>query len=140
MSNPRLTLSLGLLLLMFAGGCRHAPTTHPADTGARKTVKSFYEALIRSDWPAAYELMHPDSRGTCTAAQFARLGDAYRQSLKFEPTEVQIRSCAEHGTEAVAHVVLVGHTGGQHRMKDGLNLKWHEGTWRVLLPTQFGTP
>ena len=57
-----------LFLMPLTAGCGHEP--EPPDTGARATVQAFYQALLRQDWPAAYALVHPDSKIRCSEQQF----------------------------------------------------------------------
>src|SRR3954467_12710922 len=98
----------GCALLVAAGVAGCAGTTTPRRGGPEEAVQGYFEALCRQDWPRAYAALHPDSRSRCSAEQFARLAKNYRRDLGFEPEEVRVRSCEEHGTEAVAHVVLLG--------------------------------
>src|SRR5262245_41607451 len=110
-----------VLLVLLAGCGGPAP---PAGTGARDVVQGYCDAIVRREGRQAYAALHPDSRKHCTAEQFAWLSDAYRRQLGFEPSQARVRSCEEHATEAIAHVVLTGR--GQHRRsqyKDGLVLR-----------------
>ncbi len=119
-------------------GCGPATST-PAGTGARETAESFYEAVIRQDWPAAHAALDPDVRKRLSPEQFARLAAQYRRGLGLEPEAVHVRSCEEHGTEAIAHVTLTGRgpTGhGQYR--DSVLLRKNGSTWGVVLPPNFG--
>jgi hypothetical protein len=124
------------VLLLAAGlGC----AARPADTGAREVVQDYYEALARQDWPQAYADLHPDSRRRWSADQFARLAQGYRRGVGFEPDGVRIRSCEEHGGEAVAHVVLTGPgPAGQRGYRDAVTLRRDGDRWGVELPPQFG--
>jgi hypothetical protein len=50
-----------------------------------------------------------------------------------------VRSCEEHGDEAVAHVVFAGKTAsGTRSFKDGLTLRRGATGWGVVLPPGFG--
>jgi hypothetical protein len=119
-------VALGLL------GCGAAPL---AGTGAREAAQAYFEALIRRDWPTAYTLLHPESRRRLTADEFAGLAAAYRRRLGFEPEEVRIRACEEHGQDATAHVVIAGRLPRSPRhFKDALTLKRDDGLWKVVLP------
>ena len=127
-----------LLVAALAAGCGRGPEP-PADTGAREAAQAFYEALVRQDWDAAHAALHPDSRARCGAADFARRARTYRDRLGFAPEAVQIRSCEEHGDEAIAHVVLTGRTGDRsRRYEDGVILQRAAAGWGVVLPIRFG--
>jgi hypothetical protein len=127
-----------LLVAGLASGCGHAPAP-PPDTGSREAVRDYYEALVRQDWGRAYTALHPDSRARCSAEQFTRLAQSYRRNLGFEPEEVQVRSCEEHGDEAVAHVMLNGRPGGKQRhYKDAATLRHSGSQWGIVLPRSFG--
>jgi hypothetical protein len=129
---------VGLVLLAGLAGCNWAPAP-PAGTGARETAQAYCEALVQRDWQQAYAALHPDSQKRCTQEQFTRLAQAYRRNLGFEPEEVQVRSCGERGTEAIAHVVLTGRASSQaRRYKDGVTLRQTVEGWRVVLPPSFG--
>lgn len=134
MPHTRL-LGIALLLAMTAGCGKSAP----AGTGAREAAVAYYEALEQADWPAAYALLDAASRKRITPDQFARLGQRYRQGLGFQPASVHIRSCEEHGDEAIAHVTLTGKgSAGQVSYRDAVSLRSVEGAWRVVLPPGFG--
>ena len=56
-----------------------------------------------------------------------------------DPKELQVQSCDESGTEAIAHVVLTGRdTARLRRYKDAVALRQTVDGWRVILPTAFG--
>lgn len=127
-----------LLLLAGLVGCNRTPTP-AAGTGAKEAAQAYYEALMRRDWQKAYAALHADSQKRCTQEQFARLGEAYRRNLGFEPDDVHVRSCNEQGIEAIAHLVLTGRTSSQaRRYKDGVALRQTVEGWRVVLPPNFG--
>jgi hypothetical protein len=123
-----------LAALVLTAGCSSSPTS-PPDTGARAAAQSYFDALVQQDWPRAYETLHPDSRAAFTLDRFTALAKNYRRHLGFEPREVHVRSCDEHGPEGVAHVVLTG-SGGQY--KDAAALRLTAEGWKVTLPAQFG--
>lgn len=126
-----------LLLGLFAG-CRKAPLL-PAGTGAKDKAKSFFEALVQTDWPGAYASLHATSRSKLTAEEFAGLAQKYRKRLGFEPEAVQIRAYDEKGEDATAHVVLTGKSSEKSaRYKDAVTLKRSDDGWRVILPANFG--
>jgi hypothetical protein len=129
----------GASLLAAIAGCGGPKAPAPADTGSREAVRAFYEAVIRQEWQPAYAALHPDTRRRFTPEQFNQRAKTYRKKLGFEPEALHIRSCEEHGEEAVAHVVLVGKPGGhRRRYTDGAVLRRHAGSWRVVLPANFG--
>jgi hypothetical protein len=115
-------------------GCGRTPEA-PSVTGAEQVVREYYEALLRRDWPAAHALLLPESRRKCRPEAFAERGRRFFRKLGFEPKELRVRSCEEHGDEAVAQVVLTGSKGGkQHSARDGLRLRRGETGWGVVLP------
>jgi hypothetical protein len=133
--NGRHAACLFALLLAGCGGGPAAPT----GTGSSVVAQDYYEALVRKDWTAAYTALHPDSRAKVSAAQFARQAEAYRRQLGFEPLQVALRSCEEHGAEALAHVVLKGDAAGRTRsFKDAIVLRQAGADWCVVLPPRFG--
>jgi hypothetical protein len=95
--------------------------------------------MLRQDWTSAYAALHRDSRKGCSAEQFARRATAYRQNLRLEPDAVRVRSCEEHGDEAVAHVVVTGRSGPEARSyKDAITLRRDDTGWAIVLPPNFG--
>jgi hypothetical protein len=125
-------------LLAAALGCggRAAP---PEDAAAAEAARAYHEALLRQDWAGAYALLHPDSRARLSAEQFARLGQAQRRRLRFEPAAVHVRSCTVQGEEAIAHVAFTGRDAARYRRyKDAVALRRCAEGWRVVLPAQFG--
>jgi len=127
----------GLLLALLAG-CAKPADGRPPDTGSRDAARGFFEAAGRGDSAAGYELLHPDSRATCSADEFGRRAGAYRRRLGFEPTAVRVPACEERGDEATAHVVLVGRGKDRNEYKDAAVLRRHAGRWLVVLPAGFG--
>jgi hypothetical protein len=124
-----------LLATLLAAGCGHG---NAEGTGAEEVTRTYFEALCRRDWPAAFAALHPDSRRAGEKA-FSRLAASYRRGLGFEPGEVRIRSCEEHGDEAVAHVVITGQVSNRHRsFKDAVVLRHGPGGWGVVLTPRFG--
>src|SRR5262245_10412180 len=103
MRAPR-TWVWGLVLAGAAGcGTRPSPVT---DTGSGESVRAYFEAVVRRDWPAAHAALHPGTRARLGPERFARLAEEYWKGLGFEPSGVTVRSCEEQGDRAVAHVVL----------------------------------
>jgi hypothetical protein len=128
---------VGFLLAAALAGCGGTPA--PAGTGAQAAARDFCEALIRKDWGGAHAALHPDSRAKTGAVPFSRQAEAYRRQLGFEPEQVAVRACEEHGTEAVAHVIIKGHAAaGPRSYKDALVLRQAESGWGVVLPPRFG--
>jgi hypothetical protein len=122
-----------LAVLLLAAGCNSASTA-PADTGARAAAQQFFDALVQEDWPREYDTLHPDSRAALDLDRFTALAKNYHRHLGFEPREVHVRSCDEHGGEAVAHVVVAG----SRQYQDAAALRLTAGGWKVVLPAQFG--
>lgn len=126
--------------LLVTVGCARQPTA-PVNTGAEDAARAYFEALVRRDWPAAYQTLDAESRARCSRERFSRLAENYRRNLGFEPAEVRVQGCDERGGEAVAHVVLRGPAGSEaHFYKDGVGLRRGEGGWAVVLPQTFGAP
>jgi hypothetical protein len=125
-------------LAALAAACGRADPA-PVGTGAEAAVRTFFEGLLHKDWPRAYGALEAESRARCGADRFARLAQNYRQGLGFEPQEVHLRSCEEHGAEAVAHVAFAGRADGRRRVfRDGVSLRRNQDAWGVVLPTRFG--
>jgi hypothetical protein len=137
MSTRQFTLGL-LLVQLLLSGCAGAPRGLTG-TGAKEVVQSYFEALLQQDWKRAYIALNTESQARCTADQFTRLAQAYRRDLSFEPDALKVRSCEEHGEEAIAHVVFSGQSGSHLRLfKDGAALRREAGSWRVVLSSHFG--
>jgi hypothetical protein len=127
-----------LLGLALAVGCTPAPQPPPL-TAAGETARDFFQAVIRQDWEAAYDFLAPETRARYDRAQFARLGASYHRNLGFEPEHVIVRQCDERGSEALAHVIIVGRTAArEQRVREGLTLRQSEAGWGVVLPENFG--
>ena len=134
---PRPQSRVVCLLLLAVVGC--APSPPVADTGSRATVQTYFEALVRRDWPNAYAALHPESRKGWTLDQFTRAAQTHRKALGFEPEEIHVSSCEEHGTEATAHVLLSGHTSKKLlNYKDAVTLKRADTGWGIVVPASFG--
>src|SRR5438105_4526016 len=93
----------GLLLAVLASGCSRQAEATPG-TGSRECLKTFFEAVIQQDWPAAHAALDWESQKVCSRPQFAQLGRLYLRGLGFEPTAVYIRFCEERGQQATGHV------------------------------------
>jgi hypothetical protein len=120
-------------------GCAGAASSPPTDTGARKVAEAYVQAILAGDWADAYACLHFDSQTTLPADRFASVARAYRDAFGFEPEGVTVRSCEEHGDEAIAHVVFRGRShSGQRYYKDGVVLRCSDLGWRVLVPSNFG--
>jgi hypothetical protein len=119
-------------------GCAGAVSSPPTDTGARKTAEAYVQAILAGDWVDAYACLHFDSHTTLPADRFASVAKAYRDAFGFEPEGVTVRSCEEHGDEAIAHVVFRGRSrSAQRYYKDGLVLRHNDLGWRVVVPSNF---
>ena len=120
-------------------GCGRPAPPPRVDTGAREAVRAYFEGVIRKDWKALYPALHPDSRKRYTREQFALQATAYRKRLRFEPEVVIIRSCQEHGAEAIGRVILTTRaTRHKPRFNDAVVVRRDAGVWRVVLPDYFG--
>ena len=125
--------------LIFAAitGCGTA-TDPSSGTGAKAATLRFYQALIRHDTTEAYAAIAPESKAKVTPEPFAKLAKEYLRGLGFEAKTVHIHACDEHGTEAIAHVVLSGTGAHRHRFKDTITLHRDATGWAVVLPAKFG--
>jgi hypothetical protein len=128
---------LALLLTTAAAGCR-SRASDTNDTGAATAAVNYFEALIREDWSKAYAALHPESRQRLTSADFARLAQNYRKSIGFDANEIRLRSCEEHGAEAVAHVNILGYamtklTTKRRTFRDAVALRQTESGWNDQL-------
>jgi hypothetical protein len=130
-------LPLIILAAALMCGCRPAPKPD-AGSGAKDAAKRYYEALLRKDWQGAHSLLTPDAKAQATVDRFARLAQEYHRSLGFEPKNVVVNACDEHGTEAVAHVTIVGTSAHHQRFKDATVLRRVGVEWLVVLNTSFG--
>jgi hypothetical protein len=129
-----------LALLAAAGGCRRAPT-RPAGTSALDAARAYHDALLHRDWPKAYGLLHPDSRGSLAESDYSRLAEGYRAAFGFEPSEVHVGPCQEQVDTAVAHVTFGGWSASKHkRFKDAVQLRRSGAAWGVVLRPNFGPP
>ena len=119
-----------LLTFALAGCMGPAP---PASTSAELVVRAYYDAIIRKDWDQAFGVV--ETKAPNDGPHFAIKAERFRRQFGFEPDQVVVRSCREHGDEATAHVVL---KGGGHLFKDAIVLRKAGGTWRAMLPPRFG--
>ena len=127
-------------LLFALAGCGRAPEG-PTGTGAEQVVRDYWEALLRRDWRGAYATLLPASRRKCRIEEFTRRGELYLRRLGFDPKEVRLRSCEEHGDEAIARVVLLGQAGAGQRLLQGrCHARRGEAGWGIVLPQRFGSP
>jgi hypothetical protein len=124
------------MLVVATAGCGPTPAP-PKHSGAETVVRDYYEALLRQDWTQAYASLHPDSRTKFSADEFARLARTYRSQLGFKPQSVKVRSCEEHGDEAIAHVIITGQSAPKRR-KDAVTLRRGQAGWAIVLPPRFG--
>lgn len=122
-------------LAILVVGCGAPP---PAGTGAKESAQGFYEALVAKDWPRAYSAVAAESKAGLSVEQFAKLGEAYRRGVGFDPQTVRLTACDENGAGAVAHVTLTGPGAGRHRYKDAITLRRDDDRWVVVLPSGFG--
>lgn len=102
-------------------------------------MRSYFDGVIRKDWNVLYPALHPDSRKRYTREQFVQRAISYRKRLRFEPEVVIIRSCEEHGAEAIARLILTTRaTRHKPRFNDAVVVRRDAGVWRVVLPDYFG--
>jgi hypothetical protein len=114
------------------------PAVRPG-TGAEEVVREFYAALLRQDWSRAYAAVDAQQRSQCSADRFASLAQHYYRGIGFAARELHVRSCEEHGDDAIAHIVLTGEDGSRRRFhRDAITLRWDGAVWRVVLSSRFG--
>jgi hypothetical protein len=132
--------SLPLAALAALAGCNRSPAPQ-AGTGAEETAKQFYEAFVLKDLSRAYALLDPAGRNHYSEQQFNDLAVRQLNAMGFEPREVYVRPCEEHGTEAVAHIVVTGQATSRQRSyfyKDAVMMRRDGGGWGVVLSPRFG--
>jgi hypothetical protein len=128
----------GIILLVVLFGCNRAPAPPPG-TGAREAVRDYYEGLMRQDWQQAYGLVHPEIKKRMMLEKFTRLAQTYHRNLGFNPDQLNVQSCEENGTEAIAHIALMGQAASkQRRYKDAVVLRQSAEGWRVVPSATFG--
>jgi hypothetical protein len=115
-------------------GCA-SPPPPPQGTGAREAALEFWQAVLAQDWNRAYARLSAPSKQRINPSQFAARAKEYHRQLRFEPKEVKVSACDENGSQALAHVVLIGES---KRYKDGLALQRDDAGWTVDLPANFG--
>jgi hypothetical protein len=121
------------------GGCSSEPQSNPrTDTGAGAVAKSFFDALVRDDWLAAYDLLDPESRAWCASAQFVSRAQAFKRQIGFTPIEVSV-AVTETGDHASAVAVYREGSGtGSRQYKDGAALRKNGQGWAIVLRGNFG--
>jgi len=135
--NPRVRFVGVFLAGCLFFGCGRVQ--NDPGTGAKECVQSFFQAIINEDWRTAYGDIAPGSPKAATLEQFAPLARGYRINLGFEPDELHIQSCQEHGQEAIAHLILTGRNVDQaRRYKDAIKLRRSDDGWRIVLSRTFG--
>jgi hypothetical protein len=108
-------------------------------TGAKESVRTFYQDLIRQDWTNAYAILDQHGQKSSSFEEFRRRAQKYRRGLGFEPEVVHIQACQERGPEAIAHVVVTGSRADQSgRFKDAVQLRNRGNGWRIVLSPTFG--
>ena len=127
----RTTCLLLLHLCLLGCGEKQATVTN---TGAEAVVRSYFNGIVRQDWPVCYALLHPDTQKRLSLQQFASYAQEYRRKIGFLPEEVHIQSCTERENDAVAHLALSGdQSKKKHTFKDGATLKRVADGWRIVL-------
>jgi hypothetical protein len=131
----------GLLLTIAAlCGCekQQPPLPVPVDTGAEAVARSFFDAMVREDWNAAYDTIDAESRARVTKEQFASRAQANMKRVGFKPTEVGV-AVSETGDRASAVAVYRSVSEiSSKRYKDGTALKRSGQGWAVALRSNFG--
>jgi hypothetical protein len=117
--------------MVFLAGC--SSKSDPPDTGAKETVKTYVEALIRQDWKQAYSVLDVDSKTRFSQEQFSLSAQNYCRRLG-DPDKVIVQSCQEKGIDATAHVILMG----SRRSKGAVSLRRTDPGWGIVLPSTFG--
>ncbi len=108
------------------------------DTGAGAVAKTFFEALVREDWSAAYDTLDANSRARLSKEQFAGRAQAAMVQLGFKPTEVGV-AVSETGDHASALAVYRCESDtNTQQYKDGAALKRGAHGWAVVLRSNFG--
>ena len=102
MLTKQLRIALLTFALAFSACSRSTPTdAQRADTGAARRAKEFFTAVVRQDWPGAYELLEPKSQEWCNKVDFADRAKKYFGKIGFTPTNVAV-SVSELGDDATA--------------------------------------
>jgi hypothetical protein len=128
-------------IALAVGGCEKLPPAPPkTDTGAQQVAETFFAALVREDWIAAYQTLDPDSRARISKEQFVGRAQAAMKLIDFVPTEVNV-AVSEAGKQASAIAVYRGVAGASSKQyRDGTALKRTERGWAVVLRHNFGKP
>jgi hypothetical protein len=128
-----------VLAALLLGGCEKQPVGSPrTDTGAEAVAKSFFTALVRNDWPAAYGALDPYSRRWCSQDQFVSRARAALKQIGFTPTEVNV-AVTETGDQASAVAVYrEAFAAGSKQYKDGTAMRRTGQIWAVVLRNNFG--
>ena len=125
---------------VVVAGCSTA-SSPPPGTGAATAAERYFSALVGRDWATAYGCLDESAKAKWPDDQFRSRAAAFRSDWGFEPETVQVRSCDEHGIEAVAHVVLSGKgKDGHTQWKDAVALRRGPAGWHVIPPANFGKP
>ena len=121
--------------------CRGPVPDPPARTGAREVVLKYFDALVQQDWETAYNQIDTDTQTLVDRPTFERRALAYRRRLGFPLGKAFVRSCDEQGEKAIAQVILCdANRSMKHRYHEGVVLKRHADSWRIVLPSNFGIP
>ena len=129
-----------VLSVVFFSGCGKHSLPQKSGTGADVVARSYFEALLRGEWHAAYDLLDPTSRTRWSEAQFAARGQSAMRQIGFTPTSVSV-AVSEVGDGATAIAVYRGISGASPRQfKDGTSLKKTDQVWLVILRNSFGDP
>jgi hypothetical protein len=103
------------------------------------TTQTFFDALVREDWDAAYAQVDPDSQAQLGQVDFRSRAQAYREGLGLIPAKVRVLTCKEKDNTAQARVLWIGKAGEQSRSrKDAITLHHGSRGWGVVLTSRFG--
>jgi hypothetical protein len=130
--------ALSLWLLASAAGCQ-STIPEPEGSGAAEAAQEYCQAVVRGDWARAYTCLDASSHQHLSEQQFTRLVRRHWQAIGFQPEDAHVRSCEEHGPEAIAHIALTGHVASRLRFyKDAVVLRRGATGWRVALSATPG--
>ncbi|MFL5342070.1 MAG: hypothetical protein ACJ8F7_18145 [Gemmataceae bacterium] len=125
------------LIAVLAAGCAKPGASAPSEAGA--VAQAYFDAIVRQDWPAAYSHLHADAKSRWQSDAFRSAAEHFRRHLGAQPESVHLSSCEEHGDEAVAHLLIVGHANGKpHTLREAVALRRSTSGWGVVPPPRFG--
>jgi hypothetical protein len=138
MGRVQKLLAWFLLLGSLALGCAPSGTTS-AGSAAESAARGFFDAVIREDWPGAYQFLSPESRNRARPSHFTKLCKQYIENLGYQPEAVLIRSSQEYGKTAMVYLTITGRgNSGSGRTKESVVVQQTQIGWMVMLPPRFG--